>query len=244
MRHDGGDFDQDDYGLPRVDVVVPDDARELDRDLLAYRREQRRSRRLAAWRRAARPFTRHGVAVPVIAAALIVALVSGILITVLGPRSSPRVSHGRIADSPSAGPGAAGGPLPSGTVFIGDEPVPLADLGPGVIAIVPAACRCDSTVTELARQTLSARLKFTLTADRRESAESAEQALKELRRLQKRADKGVIEVADDRDGVLADGYAASGLTTLLVRPDGIVNEIHRDLRPGTDLRAGLSRLLN
>ncbi|WP_262402492.1 hypothetical protein [Actinomadura sp. CNU-125] len=40
MRSDG-DPDPDDYGLPRVDIVVPDDARELDRDVVAYRREER-----------------------------------------------------------------------------------------------------------------------------------------------------------------------------------------------------------
>jgi hypothetical protein len=225
--------------------VVPDDARELESDLIAYRRELRRDRRLKIRNRLLRPFARHGVAMPLIAAALIVALVSGILITILGPRSSPHVTRGRIADSPSAGP--VGGPLPTDTVFIGDRgdrPVPLSDLRPGVILIVPAGCRCGATVTELARQALSARLKFTLAADRRDSGESSDQALQELRKIQAQSDKGVVEVADDRSSVMAGTYQASGLTAVLVRPDGIVNEVYRDLRPGAELKPSLSRLLN
>ena len=35
----GGDQGRDDYGLPPVDIEVPDDARELARDVQAYRRE-------------------------------------------------------------------------------------------------------------------------------------------------------------------------------------------------------------
>ena len=32
---------RDDGGLPPVNIVIPDDARDLDRDVLAYRRELR-----------------------------------------------------------------------------------------------------------------------------------------------------------------------------------------------------------
>ena len=41
----GGDPGRDDYGLPPIDVVIPDDARELDRDVQAYQRELRAQRR-------------------------------------------------------------------------------------------------------------------------------------------------------------------------------------------------------
>ena len=36
---------RDDGNLPPVNIVVPDDARELDRDVLAYHRELRARRR-------------------------------------------------------------------------------------------------------------------------------------------------------------------------------------------------------
>ena len=49
---------RDDSGLPPVNIVIPDDARELDRDVLAYRRELRAQRRRRQLMRLARPFSR------------------------------------------------------------------------------------------------------------------------------------------------------------------------------------------
>ena len=51
----GSDPDRDDFGLPPVDIVIPDDARELDRDVQAYQRELRALRRRAARQPPARP---------------------------------------------------------------------------------------------------------------------------------------------------------------------------------------------
>ena len=47
----GGEPGRDEGGLPPVDVDIPDDARELDREVLAYQREQRALRRRARWAR-------------------------------------------------------------------------------------------------------------------------------------------------------------------------------------------------
>ena len=47
---------RDDGNLPPVNVVIPDDARELDRDVLAYRRELRARRRRQWLMRLFRPF--------------------------------------------------------------------------------------------------------------------------------------------------------------------------------------------
>lgn len=49
---------RDDGGLPPVNIVVPDDARELDREVLAYRRELRARRRRERLMRVLRPL--HG----------------------------------------------------------------------------------------------------------------------------------------------------------------------------------------
>src|SRR6202000_3005825 len=46
---------RDDGNLPPVNVVIPDDARALDRDVLAYRREQRAKRRRQRLTRLLRP---------------------------------------------------------------------------------------------------------------------------------------------------------------------------------------------
>ena len=47
---------RDDGNLPPVNIVIPDDARELDRDVLAYRRELRAKRRRQRLLRLFRPF--------------------------------------------------------------------------------------------------------------------------------------------------------------------------------------------
>jgi len=62
-----GDPGHDDYGLPRVEVEIPDDARELDRDLQAYRRELRSRRRLVLAKRLYGPLTRDGMVLPLLA---------------------------------------------------------------------------------------------------------------------------------------------------------------------------------
>src|ERR1700753_1719923 len=46
---------RDDGNLPPVNVVIPDDARELDRDVLAYQREMRSRRRRDRLTRLFRP---------------------------------------------------------------------------------------------------------------------------------------------------------------------------------------------
>ena len=66
----GGDPGRDDYGLPPVDIEVPDDARELEREVQAYHRELRALR----WRRRTRwlvvPLGRDGMVLPLLAGCL------------------------------------------------------------------------------------------------------------------------------------------------------------------------------
>ncbi|MFB4317374.1 hypothetical protein [Actinomadura sp. 21ATH] len=239
MRPDGGDPEPDDYGLPRVDVVVPDDARELDRDVLAYHREERRRRRRERTRRVLRPFGRYGVAVPIIAGALLVALVSGALMTVFGPRPAPRPTAALLAPHPSAGPGRVGGYLPDGTVVrLGKErtTMPLREMRPAVIGIVPAGCRCEAVVDDLAGDAKANQLNFWLAADRRGASPApAEDALRDLRTLAGTVHAGTPLVVDDAKGVLASTYGTGALTAVLVQPDGVVAHVVSEPRPGREL---------
>ena len=50
-----------------LDIQIPDDARELDRDVLAYHREQRAKRRRTRIRRLAGPLAGHGAIMPLLA---------------------------------------------------------------------------------------------------------------------------------------------------------------------------------
>ncbi len=70
---------------PPLDIQIPDDARELDRDVLAYHRELRElraKRRRNRLRRLAGPFAAHGSVMPLLASILAVCLVAGAMLSV------------------------------------------------------------------------------------------------------------------------------------------------------------------
>ncbi len=78
----GGEPERDDTGLPPVDIEIPDDARELDRDVQAYYREQRAHRRQRRRSRLNGFLGRDGIVLPLLACCLILALITGTLLTV------------------------------------------------------------------------------------------------------------------------------------------------------------------
>src|SRR5262249_31149551 len=93
---------RDDGNLPPVNVVIPDDARELDRDVLAYRREIRAMRRRQRILRPFQPFRTqdlggHAAVIPLIAICLAVCLVGGALLSVatMSPASAPTLNGGQ-----------------------------------------------------------------------------------------------------------------------------------------------------
>ena len=65
---------------PPLDIQVPDDARDLERDVLAYHRELRAKRRRNRLRRLAGPFAAHGSVMPLLASILAVCLVAGAVV--------------------------------------------------------------------------------------------------------------------------------------------------------------------
>ena len=77
----GGEPGHDDYGLPRVDIKVPDDARELERDVQAYYRELRALRRRDRSRRWRAPLHRSGVVIPLVAGCLVLAMIASMVLT-------------------------------------------------------------------------------------------------------------------------------------------------------------------
>ncbi len=231
--------DHDDYGLPKADVVVPDDARELDRDVIAYRREMRQERRRARWQRLGRPFTRYGIAAPFIASAVLVALISGVLMTVVSPRPAPRTIQVAPTGPTRLRPGEQGGPLPPGTVIVGTKRVALTDLinVAGVVVIVPVGCGCDTAVANIARQAGYLQLQVWLVADGRTGKDADD-----VHRLGETATHGAGAVADDPDRVLASTFKAAGLTAVLVRTDRIVRTVLRNLPPDRNLTTELRAL--
>ena len=94
---------RDDGSLPPVNIVIPDDARELDRDVLAYRRELRARRRRQRITRLFGPLHRRGLGgqaaiLPLIATCVALSMLAGAMLSVMTispadrrrPLSSPR----------------------------------------------------------------------------------------------------------------------------------------------------------
>ena len=65
-----------------LDIQIPDDARELDRDVLAYHRELRAQRRKNRLHRLTSPFAGRGTVMPLLASILAVCLVAGAMLSV------------------------------------------------------------------------------------------------------------------------------------------------------------------
>jgi len=82
---------------PPLDIQIPDDARELDRDVLAYHRELRAQRRKNRLKRLAGPLApfgpsaARGTVMPLLASILAVCLVAGAMLSVatFSPATSP-----------------------------------------------------------------------------------------------------------------------------------------------------------
>jgi hypothetical protein len=90
---------------PPLDIQIPDDARELDRDVLAYHRELRARRRRNRLRRLAGPFAGQGTVMPLLASILAVCLVAGAMLSVatFSPAATAPADH---TTRPSATAGA------------------------------------------------------------------------------------------------------------------------------------------
>ena len=239
----GGDPDRDDFGLPPIDIVIPDDARELDRDVQAYQRELRALRRRRRASRLRRPLTRDGMVLPLLAGCLMLALLTSTLLIMFAadqtgmPKLTPRpaVTH-RNLPKPTPRAGQIGGLLPLSAVVIGGKSVQLRTVtaaGPSVLTLVPQNCQCASTLRQLGAQAARAHVLVYLVG--------TAGGMQQLAKLAVAAGQTAARVADDARAVLATTYRAKGVTAILVRSDGTVASVIRQL-PQQQLQTGLREL--
>ena len=109
-----------------LDIQVPDDARELERDVVAYHRELRAQRRRIRMHRLTRPFSGPGTIMPLLASILAVCLVAGAMLSVATfspapadhPTTRPTTSAPAATHStpPVASPANSAGTVPANTV--------------------------------------------------------------------------------------------------------------------------------
>jgi len=129
-----------------LDIQIPDDARELDRDVLAYHREVRAQRRRKRLRRLAGPFSGRTTVMPLLASILAVCLVAGAMLSVatFSPATAP-------ADHPSSHP-ASSAPATSHSAAATASTTPSASTAPpSASASASGAGRSSSPSPSLSR---------------------------------------------------------------------------------------------
>ncbi len=233
----GGEPGRDEGGLPPVDIEIPDDARELDREVLAYHREQRARRRRARWDRVLGPLRGHGAILPLIVGCVALSVLAGTLLSVfsISPASAPVLSHsaGPVPKSAAAPPADGRSRLPGGTVVVSGKAKPVGGLVSAVLALVPARCHCDTALQQLTTQAAraSVRVYFVGTAN----------AMTDVTQLARRDGQGRAVAVKDAQNVLGSAYHPAGLTIVLVRPDASTT-VQRNLNPGFHLEDQLRAL--
>jgi hypothetical protein len=229
-----GEPDRDDTGLPRVDVEIPDDARELDRDVQAYCRELKAERRQQRRMRMHGALARDGMVIPLLVCCLIFALVTGTLLTLFTatsidnslPGTPVNDGHTTAAGPPRAGrtsvpaqPATRSGLV---TPAAGDSTIPvgvagktyqLRSLKPAVLLVQQSGCACGPAIMTLARLAKAAHVPAYLVALHSDLPTARSQA----------ASAGFgLRAALDVNGGLSQGFGGSGLTAIIVDSGGAV----------------------
>jgi hypothetical protein len=235
----GGEPERDDYGLPPVDIEIPDDARELDRDVQAYHRELRAQRRQRLLRRLAGPIARDGMVLPLLASCLALTLLAGTLLTMFTTRRADapitQTQAPTTPQSASPGVGQVGGPLPASTVQGDGQPVQLSAIRTAVLALVPAHCHCATAAKQVSIQASAAKVRVYLIAVGQSVSQVKAIALAH-------GTTAAVQVASDTHHVLTSVYRPSGLTVILVDQVGSVRSVQRDVLPSVQLGSSLSTL--
>jgi hypothetical protein len=214
---------RDEYGLPPVDVEIPDDARDLDRDVQAYHRELRVLRRRAQVKRLSRPLGRR-MLIPLIAGCLALTLLSGTLLSVVaGHQVTPVPVKTPAASSRSSSPASREGQLPDAQVVVDGKTVRLRTLVPAVLAWIPQYCTCLAALKQLRKQAAQARVVIYLVGTGRVTPE--------LPSLAAQIGQPSTRLVNDTTDALGLTYSPMGLTAILANSDGQVGVV-KDLVPG------------
>jgi hypothetical protein len=235
----GNDPGRDEYGLPPADIEIPDDARDLDRDVQAYYREVRARRRHVRIRRLTGPLTRHGMVLPLVAACLALTLLTGSLLTVLAGRQLPPMRN-RLSPGLTRGASASRGQqLPDALVVWHSHEVKLRTLTPAVLAWVPTTCPgCGQILRLLARQAARKGVPLYFVAHN--------PVVPGLVNLTNQiGPKYSRQIVNDTHNTLGSAYGLKRVTAIFAHGDGSVEipgDVVRGLSPSSGLQTFKARL--
>jgi hypothetical protein len=228
-----GEPGRDDGNLPPANIVVPDDARELDRDVLAYHREQRARRRRQRMSRVFGPLTRneyggHAAILPLIVTVVALSMLAGAMLSVItiSPASAPTVPKTPAASSAAIAPPI---PLPAGTVQLDGKTVPVRSLVDSALILVPANCQCGPTLQRVLDLLAPKQLPLYFVA--------SGAAMRQLTELTKRYGDGRAKALYDPDDVLGAALHPVGVTYALVGLEDTA-AVQRNLSANFQLKLG------
>jgi hypothetical protein len=224
---------RDDGSLPPANIEIPDDARDLARDVIAYHRELRARRRRERVTRVLRPLARaglfrHGNFFPLIATCVALSLIVGTMLSVM----TSRPTSGPMAD---VTPPAATS-LPRDMVKLNGGLVPVSSLAGSVLVLVPSTCGCGAVLSGIARQAADARVTIYFVY-----AAGNPQGAAQMATLTADYGDGVARTVYDINELLFVDYAPASPVALVVDRDGTVG-VHRTFPPGFDLSPALRSL--
>lgn len=222
---------RDDGSLPPVDVVIPDDARELARDVLAYRREIRARRRRDRMLRTLGPFgrigfIRHGGIFPLIASCVALSLLAGTMLSVvtISPASAPTTTP------------AVRATLPTGSVMLDDgDTMSTTALEGTLLALIPQSCQCGTTLKDLAAKAKAANVGVYFIYP-------TNTGLKDASAETNRDGDGIARTAFDSGAALFHAFTAYQLTVILVDSQGTVRRIVQSFPAEPDLTPDMNVL--
>jgi len=240
-RHDDLEADE----LEGLALLVPDDARSLDADRAAYLRELQQARsvrvrpdgsRRSLLSRAlggGRPGP--GFTGPLLLVLLVVVGLVGSTLSVFGASPTDTQPATPLATGGTQPAGSIGGLLPDATVTVRGLKAHLRDARPAVLVMVPASCPdCGPVLLSLRSQAAEYHLQFVIIGP------AAQQP--QLEALNDSALGGSEVIASDDSDVMRPAYQPSGVTAVLVRDDGTVPMVARDVTASTRLESSLSQL--
>jgi hypothetical protein len=229
---------RDDGSLPPVNIVIPDDARELDRDVLAYRRELRARRRRQRIMRLFGPLRRRGLSgqaaiLPLIATCVALSMLAGAMLSVMtiSPAKAPTVSGPQAAAT--AGTPAGLTELPAGNVRIDGGIEPVRSLVSSALALIPAGCDCGTALRRLADQATAAQVSLYFVG--------SGAVMPQLASLTAQYGEGAALAVYDTGNLLGAAYHPAALTVLLVYSDATA-AVRTNLPAGFQLTSALREL--
>lgn len=212
-----GEPGRDDSNLPPINVEIPDDARDLDRDVLAYHRELRAQRRRQRLLRLLRPLARHGfgrpgAVVPLIATCVALSMLAGAMLSVVtvSPASAPTTTP----QPPASAPPSPLASLPPGKVELDGKLVSVRSLVRSALVLVPPDCDCGTAMRRLASQAAAADVGVYFVYYAPAGADTRQMAA-----MTARYGAGVAKTVLDTGSVLFFPFSPRSLTALLVHSD-------------------------